>query len=382
MLAACTSSPSPTSTPGTSAGATPGSTIGLPTTPAPTATVQPTATPEPTPSPTPGPSLAQLIGQKLMVAMDGTTPSAGLLARITAGQVGGVILFGRNITTEAALKKLTAALQGAATAGHQPPLLISTDQEGGSVKRIPWAPPTLSPPQMGSSGSAATAQSQGEATGQALLADGINSDLAPVADVPISTSVFIYQQGRTWSFSAATTEKLANAFAAGLESTGVVPAMKHFPGLGYAVKNTDENVDTLTTSAAKLDPGLDPYRAAIAAGIPMIMLSNAWYLAWDADNAAGWSKTIGTDLLRGQLGFQGVTITDSLNGIAAAMGVSTKSLAIKAAAAGTDMILVTGSEASSTAVYKALIAAANAGTISLDGLGQSYQRILALKAGL
>jgi beta-N-acetylhexosaminidase len=153
VLAACTSSPAPTSTPAGSVGATPSPSIVLPATPQPTGTPEPTPTPVPTPTPTPGPSLAQLIGQKLMVAMDGTTaPSADLLARIKAGQVGGVILFGRNITTETALKALTKKLQGAATAGHQPPLLISTDQEGGSVKRIPWAPPTLSPPQMGSTG--------------------------------------------------------------------------------------------------------------------------------------------------------------------------------------------------------------------------------------
>jgi beta-N-acetylhexosaminidase len=158
--------------------------------------------------------------------------------------------------------------------------------------------------------------------------------------------------------------------------------MKHFPGLGYAVKNTDENVDKLTTSTAKLDPGLDPYRGAIGQAIPMIMLSNAWYTAWDPGNAAGWSKTIGTDLLRGQLNFQGVTITDSLSGIASAMGVSTKSLAVKAGAAGTDMILVTGSEANSKAVYNALITAAEAGTISRQALEQSYVRILALKATL
>ena len=116
-----------------------------------------------------GPTIAQLIGQKLVVAMDGTTtPSASLLDRITKGQVGGVILFGRNITTKAALVALAKQLHDAAVKAGRPRLLIMVDQEGGSIKRIPWAPPTLSPPQMGARASTATARSQGSQTGSAL----------------------------------------------------------------------------------------------------------------------------------------------------------------------------------------------------------------------
>src|SRR5437764_10345597 len=133
------------------------------------------------------PTLAQLIGQKLIVRMDGTTPTASLLGRIRRGEVGGIILFGSNITTRTALIALTAKLRAAAAAGGQPRLLIAVDQEGGSVKRIPWAPPTLSPPQMGVRNSTSVARSQGAATGTALKGLGINVDLAPVADVPSST---------------------------------------------------------------------------------------------------------------------------------------------------------------------------------------------------
>jgi beta-N-acetylhexosaminidase len=394
LVAAC-SSQVPTPAPSLLAIATPGASASeiaagptfspLPTT---VPTIGPTfapatapPTPPPTPEPTPtGPTLTQLVGQKLMVAMSGTSPSTDLLGRIRRGEVGGVILFGSNISTATQVRALTSKLQAAATAGGQPRLLISTDQEGGSVKRIPWAPPTMSPPQMGASGSAATARSQGQQTGSALKALGINLDLAPVADVPLSTSSFMYQQGRTWSFSAATTTSLADAFAAGLEAGKDVPSMKHFPGIGRATLNTDSHVDTITASAATLDSGLDPYRGAIAQGIPMVMLSNAWYTAWDPNSAAGWSRAIGTTLLRDQLGFTGVTITDSLSGIAGAMGVSATSLAIKAAEAGTDIILVTGSEASTKATFKSLLAAATAGSVARARLLTSYDRILALKA--
>jgi beta-N-acetylhexosaminidase len=342
------------------------------------------ATPRPTPtfSRAPTPTLSQLVGQKLIVAIDGTTPSAALLGRIRRGEVGGVILFGRNITTASALTALTKRLRDEAKAGGQLPLLIAVDQEGGAIKRIKWAPPTLSPPQMGADGRTSTARSQGAATGTALKGLGINVDLAPVADVPASTSSFLYQQGRTWSFSADTTSALSNAFAAGLESGGVLPTMKHFPGLGFATLNTDTHVVTIGQSKTALDPGLKPYRAAVTAGLPFVMLSNATYPAWDADNAAGWSKAIGTTLLRGSLGFKGVTMTDSLDGTANARGVSTASLAVRAAKAGTDMLLLTGSEASSAAVFKVLYDKARTGAIARTTLTTTYARILALKAGL
>jgi beta-N-acetylhexosaminidase len=329
------------------------------------------------------PTFAQLIGQKLVVRMDpGVTPSANLLGRIRRGEVGGVVLFGFNITTRAAMIRLTGKLRAAAAAGGQPPLLIAVDQEGGPIKRIPWAPPTLSAPQMGRLGSASVAYSQGRATGVALRGLGINVDFAPVADVPASTSSFMYRDGRTFSFSARRTALLANAFASGLESAGVVPVMKHFPGLGYATRNTDAYVVKIGASRAALDPGLQPYRTAIANNIPMIMLSNARYTALDPAFAAGWSPVIATTLLRDRLGFRGVTITDSLDGAAHARGVATRVLADRAARAGTDMILITGSEATSRGVYAALLANATAGSIPHATLRASYDRIVALKAGL
>ena len=354
--------------------------------PSPAAPVQAAAaTPRPTPivARSPVPNLAQLVGQRLVVAMDGTTtPSAALLGRIRRGEVGGVILFGRNVTTAGALQALTAKLQAAAKGGGQPRLLIAVDQEGGSIKRIAWAPPTLSPPQMGADGRTTTARSQGAATGQALKGLGINVDLAPVADVPASTSSFLYKQGRTFSFNADTTAALATAFAEGLASQHVQPTMKHFPGLGFATANTDTSVVTLSASKTALAPGLKPYEQAIPAGRSIVMLSNATYTAYDAGNAAGWSSAIVNGLLRNQLGFGGVTMTDSLDGTAHARGVATASLALRAAHAGADLILLTGSEASSSVVFTALYDAAKAGTLSRSALRTSYDRIEALKTGL
>lgn len=367
-------------TPAGSAAGTPAPTAeGTATPPAPTDVSVPSATPAPTGGGA-GPSIAQLIGQKLVIRMDGTTPSADLLGRIGRGEVGGVILFGANITTRDALAGLTAQLDAAAADGGQPPLLVAVDQEGGPIKRIPWAPPTLSVPEMGDDGTAAVAEEQGASTGAALAELGINVDLAPVADVPGSKASFMYKDKRTFSFDAQRTAELADAFASGLQSAGVLPSMKHFPGLGLATRNTDTSVVSIAASRAELDPGLEPYRTAIASGIPMIMLSNATYPAFDPDNAAGWSPAIAGSLLRDELGFTGVTITDSLTGTAKARHLSPGALAIRAARAGTDMILVSGSEAATRSVYAALLKSANQGSIPLATLQASYDRILALKA--
>jgi beta-N-acetylhexosaminidase len=328
------------------------------------------------------PTLRQLIGQKLVVRMDGTTPSKSLLARARLGQIGGVIVHRLNFNSPAGLRAVTAKLQGAAASGGQPRLLIAVDQEGGPVKTVSWIPPTLSPAEMGALGSGATALGQGQSTGAALRNLGINTDLAPVGDVPASSRSFLYRQGRTWSFRVHRAARLSGWFGIGLGRGGALATAKHFPGIGLAKLNTDHSMVRIRATKATLAPGLKPFKTAVADHVPLIMLSNAIYTAYDPWNAAGWSRTIGTYLLRGQLGYRGVTITDSLDGAAHARGIPVSPLAVRAARAGTDLILVTGSEPSSEGAYQSLLRAATSGRIDRARLLASYQRIIALKARL
>ena len=322
------------------------------------------------------PTLAQLVGQKLVVSMTGTTPSASLLARARRGEIGGVIVHRFNFSSSAQLRSIAQTLQQAAAAGGRPPLLIGVDQEGGSVKTIPWLPPVRAPRR---SRSAADARLDGRRTGAALLGLGVNTDFAPVADVPGSTSSEVYRQGRTWSFEATTTARLAGSFALGLGDAHALATMKHFPGLGLATENTDRSVVRITASRARLAPGLLPYRGT---RVPLVMLSNAIYDAYDRTNAAGWSRAIATKLLRHDLGFRGVTITDSLDGAAHARGIAPNGLASAAANAGVDLILLTGGEVATRNVFTTLLQAAQRGRVHRSSLLASYQRILALKAGL
>jgi beta-N-acetylhexosaminidase len=323
------------------------------------------------------PTLAQLVGQRLVIAMAGTSPDAGLLARLRAGEVGGVILSRRNIRSTAQVRALTDLLRAAARAGGQPPPLVAVDQEGGPVRRLVWAPPLWSAAHLGRLAPAAV-RAEGLAAARALRAAGIGVDLAPVADVPNGARSFIAAQGRAFSADPAQVGSLAAAFAQGLAGGGVAATAKHFPGLGRAQKTTDFTVATIPVPRAQLAADLVPFRALIRAGVPLVMLSNASYTAFGPKPAV-MSGTVQA-LLRGPLGFAGVTISDALNAASARRGRSVESTAVLSAEAGTDLLLVTSGEARTAAVYARLLERARDGTIPRRSLERSYARIVALKA--
>jgi len=325
------------------------------------------------------PTMEQLVGQRFVVAMKGTTPSAGLLTRIRHGDVGGVILFGANVRSAAQVRALTASLTAAAAAGGQLRPFVLVDQEGGPTRRFLWAPPRLSAAQLGA-GTAAAARAEGKATAAALRDLGVDVDLAPVVDVPHVSGSFIALQARAFSSDPQRVASLATAFARGLADGGVAATAKHFPGLGGARVSTDVSAVTIRESPARLDSDLAPYRALIAAGVPLVMLSSATYTALDAKPAT-WSLAA-ERLLRGQLGFAGVTITDALDAAGPTHGRSVASAAVLSAEAGVDLLLVTGGELESWRVFERLITAAYTGTLSSTNLHRSYARIAALKERL
>jgi beta-N-acetylhexosaminidase len=330
-----------------------------------------TVTAAPSSHATTQPTIPQMLGQELMVRMAGTSPDPVLLDRIRRGEVGGVILYADNIVSPGQLSSLTAELQHAAHEGGNPSLLISTDQEGGQVKRLPWAPPTVPPPEMGADGTQ-TSETQGAQTGDALKHEGINVDLAPVVDVAHSPSVFIWKQGRSFGMSASTVIDSAVPFANGLEQAGVAPTAKHFPGLGGALVDTDYALQHVTTEQRDLAP----YAQLIQDRIPMIMVSTGVIQNVDSTEPAALSHAVIAHLLRQQMGFQGVIITDDLE---RPTGYDTGQAATRAAAAGADIVLASTTETGGESAYSAMLTGAKDGAISRDHIRQSYQRVLALK---
>jgi beta-N-acetylhexosaminidase len=322
-------------------------------------------------------ALPELVGARLVVAMGGTAASPELLERTRRGNVSGVILFARNISGFEQLRSLTASLQRAAREGGQAPLLVCLDQEGGAVRRLGWAPPASSPAELGRLPRAAVRR-EGRATGVALRHTGVNCNLAPVADVPVQGS---FVGSRAFAGEPARVAAHASAFAAGLADAGVIAAAKHFPGVGRARVSTDRAAVRIEAPRAALERDLLPFRLLVATGVPLVMLSNASYAAFGPEPAA-WSRRIAGSLLRRELGFEGVTITDSLDAPAAARGWVTPRAAFGAARAGVDLLLVTGSEATSQGVFTSLLRAARDGRLPRAGLERSHGRVVELRDGL
>jgi beta-N-acetylhexosaminidase len=323
-----------------------------------------------------GQPLETLVGSRLVVGMDGTSPTPALLARIRAGRVGGVILMGANVRTAPQVRALTATLRRAARDGGRR-LLIVTDQEGGLSRRFRWAPPGLPAAKLGARTEGVIRRSA-RATARALERLGVDVDLAPVADVPDAPGSFVAAQERGFSTVPLRAAKSVTAFAAGLLDGGVAPTLKHFPGLGLAGTSTDDAAVRIVASEERLAPGLVPYRRAFAAGVvPLVMISNASYTAYGG-RVAAWSPR--TQTLLASLGFTGVTITDALEPLAKTHHVSLPEAALRAARAGVDLLLCVGSERSTQAVYEELLAAARAGRLSRAPLERSAARIAELAA--
>ena len=328
-------------------------------------------------SPAAGPAgFEQLVGARLVVALDGPTASPALLERVRGGRVAGVILMGHNVRTAPQVRELTASVRSAAQAVDRH-ILVFTDQEGGAVRRFRWAPPAASAAELGRLGEAALRR-RGRETARALERLGVDVDLAPVADVPSGPRSFIARQERGFSLIPTRVAKAVTAFSAGLLDGGIAPTLKHFPGLGLATTSTDTTAVTIGADAAALAPGLVPYRRALAAGVvPVVMVSNASYAAYGG-RPAPWSPRVLSQL--GDLGFRGVTITDALEPLARTRGVSLEETAIRSARAGVDLLLLVGSERSTERVSAALLAAARSGRLPRAGLERSAARVEELAA--
>jgi beta-N-acetylhexosaminidase len=317
---------------------------------------------------------AQLVGQTIMTGFAGTEPSAELLGRIRRGEVGGVILFGGNIASDAAARSLVSRLQATAAAGGNPPLLVAVDQEGGPVRRLPEGPPADAPAQMRS---AAQAGTEGAGAGSFLKRLGIDVDLAPVVDTPLPKGNFLGT--RAFGSDPKRNAALGAAFIRGLQRHGVAATAKHFPGLGTAGANTDIAHVWIKTPKPALDARLAPFAAAVRAGVDLVMVSNAGYRAFDASGLpAVLSRPIVTGLLRTKLGFDGVVISDAME----APGPQSHSAPnATALAAGVDVLLYT-SESGGKAAYDELLAAARSGELPLSTLRAANDRISALKRRL
>jgi beta-N-acetylhexosaminidase len=297
-------------------------------------------------------SAAQLAGQRVIYSYAGLTPPASLLKLIRAGEAAGVIFFAANFKNRSqfthAVSDLVTANDDASNPARAYPLLLMTDQEGGLVRRLPGAP-VQSEKQIGAirpiAAAEAAARSAGAGAAANLRSYRLNVNLAPVLDVYRTPGDFDDQFQRSYSMRPGVVSTLGADFITAQQKGKVAATAKHFPGLGAATakQDTDDVPVTLNVSAATLE-GFDeyPYRAAIKAGVKLVMVSWAKYPALDPKFPAGLSAKIVQGQLRTRLGFTGVTITDAIGAGALRDYGTTQNRALLAAQAGMELILSAG----------------------------------------
>jgi beta-N-acetylhexosaminidase len=290
----------------------------------------------------------QLAGQRVIYSYNGLSAPAGLLTLIRHGDVGGVIFFSFNISSQAQLSgvisKLIAANAAATNPARRYPLLLMTDQEGGQVRRLPWAGPSQSEAQIGASASPAAAATAGAQAAAGLRGVGINVNLAPVLDVYRQAGDFDDQFQRSYSMNPDVVAAAGASFVSAQQAGHVAATVKHFPGLGAAAaaQDTDDQPVTISLPASTLRSVDElPYGAAIKAGVKLAMVSWARYPALDPRLPAGLSPTIIQGELEGRLGFTGVTITDALGAGALQAYGSLQNKTMLAGRAGMDALLCT-----------------------------------------
>jgi beta-N-acetylhexosaminidase len=332
---------------------------------------------------------AQRAGQRVIYSYSGLTPPGRLLWLIRHGEAAGVIFFGQNIRSTAQIAGAIRQLEAADTASTNPvhsPLLLMTDQEGGLVRRLPGRP-DKSEKQIGQSkdpGLAATQAGNGAAA--TLRGVGMNVNLAPVLDVYRQAGDFDDQFQRSYSKNPRVVSRLGANFIRAQQKGRVAATAKHFPGLGAATRNQDTDAVpvTLNVSLASLHNTDEfPYKAAISAGVKLVMVSWAVYPALDRSRPAGLSSHIIQGQLRTRLGFKGVTITDALEAGALRNFGTTSNRALLAAQAGMDLILCSAQNvAQGVSCRDGLQSGYASGKLNHAAYQAALTRVLNLRAGL
>ena len=361
---------------------------------APTAAVpSPESTPTPalTPVPEPDPLAEQLaamtveekVGQLLIGGFEGTEIGDQATRLVQEYQVGGLILYGRNIAGAGQLVTLTNGLK--ALNGDGIPLFLSIDQEGGGVDRMP--PEVRRTPGaycVGQTGSVPAAQSYGDVLAAECAAFGLNLDFAPVLDVWSNPGNTVIGQ-RAFSADARTVAGLGPAAARRMMDQGVLPAVKHFPGHGDTAVDSHVGLPVVDKSPEELEETeLIPFRAAIqSAGtdgqVPAVMVAHILLTQLDPERPASLSPAVVTGLLREELGFAGAVLTDDLTMGAVTQSYGLGEAAVLAVEAGCDILLVCHGQDSVPAVRTALLEAVASGRITAERLDESVYRILRLK---
>lgn len=320
-------------------------------------------------------SLSEKIGQMVMIGVHGTDITDDSAYMLNQYHIGGIILFDRNMRSIEQVKTFTNNLQK--NANQKIPLFIGIDEEGGNVVRMKNA---LTPPpsqyEIGITNDTEQAKKWAIKTSQSLKEMGININFAPVADVNSNDT-------RSYSGDHNVVTAFVKAAATGYEHENMIYSLKHFPGIGKG--KVDSHFESSMIDASKdilLSDDIIPFKTIIKENNPenyFILISHLTYTDLDNEKPASLSKKIITDLLRKELGFSGIIITDDMEMGAIANHNDFRTVGVKAVKAGVDIVMVCHEYEHETDVYLGLLDAVNNGEISLDRIDESVKRIVRAK---
>lgn len=320
-----------------------------------TPTVSAVATPLADPTPTPEPVSCEMmverltpeeqIGQLFMVGMTSTAPvDEAYRTMLTDSHAGAIVLLGDSSAERGEVRELTDTLRAAASQPQDIGLLVAVDQEGGAVQRLRGAGfENMPSARVQANRPIAELERSAQHWGGQLEVAGIKANLAPVADVVPEDQVAhnepIGKLNRHYGTTPEEVTPRVEAMVRGYHQAGIATSLKHFPGLGHVVGNTDFTGNVADTTVGRNHPDLEPFSAGIQAGSDMVMVSTASYERLDPGVPAAFSSTIINTLLRQGMSFDGVVIADDLGAAQQVADVAPGDRAVRFLTAGGDLVI-------------------------------------------
>ncbi len=319
-------------------------------------------------------SARQKAAQLLLVGYAGPDPGASVPPDLRRLGPGGIVITGPNYAGADALRDVAGGLRASAGRDRIPPFVM-TIQEGGELNSFPDLPPAESPADLPSVREAAR---QSRLSARTLRSLGLTGVLGPVVDVGLESGSALGV--RLYSDDPEEVARYAASAVRAYESQRMFSAVKHLPGLGAADRSPQDGPASVGLGLPELrERDLIPFRAAIDAGVPGVVLSNALYPFSDFTVPASLSPAVADELLRDELGFEGVAITDDLSDPSVTVLTTVPDAAVEAVRAGADMAFVSGPAADQAAAHAALLSAVRSGRISRARLDRALERILVAK---
>lgn len=319
---------------------------------------------------------ADKVGQLILFGMQGTKVSDDVAYMLSEYKMGGIILFDRNMESKAQVADLIKDLQKTARQSEKVPLFVAVDQEGGLVERMSDQLTNVPAAQTLGQGEVSEAAKLALTSGKELKELGFNVNFAPVADLGLSDK-------RSYSTTADGVIPFVKAVGESYHEAELIYSLKHFPGIGRTVTDLHKEGNVIDVSAEDMwATDLKPFETMIQSvdnNNYMVMVSHATYTGLDSEAPASLSKVIMQDMLRNQMGYKGVIITDDMEMGAVANHYSFGEMSVKTIQAGADMVLIGQEYDHAIEGYNALLKAVRNGDISRERLDDAVRHVLTMK---